>query len=311
MSRGWENAYEWQVIDKVVETPDTYTFIFSPSTASQRFQFAVGQFVTIGAFLKRPTSSGSYEESWAERAYSMASSPTRDLIELTIKADKSYGYINPKTGKADGFAAYFLEQVKIGDKIKIKFNPRKDHFLWKVAAGLEKDIAYWSGANGAESARCLIQFMEDTKDPDIRLVLFYSNPHLYIGENDKTINVIYYKWLIDVVKKMENLRVVFTFTRDKEAPSSDHPRIIFRTGRFFEDPSGSPEKTLTKYHGNSNSAFNPICGSSRFINGIFQLPNGKMERVKGVMQYLMEIERVKPEKIDKEQFYLAFGGVSG
>jgi len=304
MPRGWEDAYEWQVVDRLVETPDTYTYIFSPTTASQKFQFAVGQFVTIGAFLKRHTASGALEESWVERAYSIASSPTRDLIELTIKAEKPYGYINPRTGKADGFAAYFFEQVKIGDKTKVKFNPKKDHFLAKVAAGIEKNIAYWSGANGAESARCLIQFMEDTRDPEMRLTLFYSNPHLYFSETDKTVNVIYYKWLMEMAKKMENLKIVFTFTRDKEVPSSDHPRIIFRTGRFFVDPSGAPEKTLSKYHGNINTAFNPICGSSRLINGTFQLPDGKIERGKGMMQYLMEIEGVKQEKIDKEQFYL-------
>jgi len=231
-------------------------------------------------------------------------------MELTIKAEKPYGYINPRTGKADGFAAYFFEQVKIGDKIKMKFNPRNDHFLAKVATGIEKDIAYWSGANGAESARCLIQFMEDIKDPDMKLTLFYSNPHLYVSETNRTVNVIYYDWLMEMAKKMENLKVVFTFTRDKETPSLDHPRIILRTGRFFVDPSGAPEKTLSKYHGNSNTVFNPICGSSRLINGVFQLPDGRIEKGKGMMQNLMEIEGVKPEKIDKEQFYLDVVGTS-
>ena len=302
-----KGVHEWHVVDKVVETPDTYTYLFSPTT-SEKFKFAVGQFVTIGAFLKRPVASGGLEESWVERAYSIASSPTRDLIELTIKAEKPYNYINPRTGKADGFAAFFFEQVKIGDKIKVKFDPKKDHFLAKIAAGIEKDIAYWSGANGAESGRCLIQFMEDTKDPDLKLTLFYSNPHLYVSEENRTVNVIYYKWLMEMAKKMENLKVVFTFTRDKEVPASDHPRIIFRTGRFFLDPSGAQERTLSKYHENSNNVFNPICGSSGFINGVVQLPDGKFERRKGIMQNLMEIEAVKSEKIDKEQFYLDLAG---
>lgn len=304
MSKEWKGPYEWQVVDKVIETPDTYTYIFSPVSDSHRIKFAVGQFVTIGAFLRRPTASGVYEESWVERAYSVASSPTRDLIELTIKAEKPYGYINPRTGKADGFAAYFCEQVKVGDKVKVKFNTKKEHFLAKIANGIEKDIAYWSGANGAESARCLIQFMDDTKDADMKLVLFYSNPHLYVSEENRTVNVIYYNWLMEMAKKMENLKVVFTFTRDKEVPVSDHPRIVFRRGRFFQDSNGNQERTLFKYHGNTVSAFNPICGSSGFITGIVQLPDGKMERRKGIMQNLVEIEGVKPEKIDKEQFYL-------
>ncbi len=308
MSKEWQKAQEWQVIDMVIDTPDAYTYLFSPTT-SEKFRFSIGQFVTLGSLLKRPTASGGLEESWVERAYSIASSPARDLIEITIKAEKPYGHINPKTRKADGFAAYVFEQVKIGDKMKVKFNPKKGHFLAKIAAGLEKDIAYWSGANGAESARCLIQFMEDMRDPDMRLTLFYSNPHLYVSEDNRTVNVIYYKWLMEMAKKMENLKVVFTFTRDKEIPSSDHPRIIFRRGRFFVDLEGAQERTLSTYHGNSNTTFNPICGSSGFINGIVQLPDGKIERGKGTMQNLMEIEGVKPEKMDKEQFYLDVAGV--
>ena len=51
----------------------------------------------------RPTASGKLEESMIQRTYSIASSPTRDLIELTIKDEKPYGYINPVTKKADGF----------------------------------------------------------------------------------------------------------------------------------------------------------------------------------------------------------------
>ena len=46
-----------------------------------------------------------------------------------------------------------------------------------------------------------------------------------------------------------------------------------------------------------------------FINGIVKLPNGKIERGKGIMQDLMDIEGVKPEKIDKEQYYLEVVGV--
>jgi hypothetical protein len=57
-----------------------------------------------------------------------------------------------------------------------------------------------------------------------------------------------------------------------------------------------------KYHGNTDSSHNPICGSSGFINGIVKLPNGKIEKGRGIMQDLIEIEGVKPEKIDKEQY---------
>ena len=160
-------------------------------------------------------------------------------MELTIKCEKPYGYIDPNTKRCDGFAAYF-EQIKIGDKVQLRLNPSRDHFLSKIAAGIEKNIAYWSGANGAESARCLVQYMEDRNDSEIFLTIFYSNPTLYANgkepQGNKTVNVIYYHWLVDMAKKMENLKVVFTFTREKEISSpSDHPRIIFRRGRFFSN----------------------------------------------------------------------------
>src|SRR6266516_2344930 len=182
--------HQLQIVERIKETLDAFTYVFSPVTASQRFPFTVGQFVTISALLKRPTATGNLDERIVQRTYSIASSPKRDLIELTIKCEKPYGHINPITRKPDGFAAYFFEQMKIGDKVNVRFNPNKDHFLSRIAKGMEKNIAYWSGANGAESARCLIQ---------------YNN----------TVNVIYYNWLVDMAKKMENLKVVFTFPEKK------------------------------------------------------------------------------------------------
>ena len=254
--------YEWQISSKVKETHDTYTYTLLPVSESQRFDFEIGQFVTLSAFLIRPTASGGSEENLVNRAYSIASSPSRDFIELTIKEEKPYGYINPTTGKSDSFAAYFNEQVKLGDRFKLKLNPNKEHFLWKVAAGIEKNVAYWSGANGAESARGLIQYMEDKNDPEFNLVLFYSNTKLSVDNAKKefnntehhpvdTLNVIYYNWLIDITKKIENLKVIFTFTREQEVPitSPQDARIIYRKGRFFLNPDGTPERTLLKYGG--------------------------------------------------------------
>jgi hypothetical protein len=161
--------------------------------------------------------------------------------------------------------------------------------------------------------------MEDTKDPDLYLTLFYSNPKLYKTEGDQgSLNIIYYRWLIEMAKKVENFRVVFTFTREKEGPhvSSEHPRIIHRTGRFFVVPKGNsdgekvggPERTLSKYYnGDVSSVFNPVCGSSGFINGtVKSATTGKILKGRGIIQDLVEIEGVKPEKIDKEQYYLQY-----
>lgn len=297
------DGYEWKITNRIKETHNVYTYFLAPVSNSQKFLFEVGQFVMLGMFLRRPTASGKMEESFVQRAYSIASSPLRENLELTIKDEKPYGYINPKTGKADGFAPYFFEQVKIGDMVRLKPDLHSDHFMSKVAEGVEKDIAFWSGSNGGESAHSLIQFMEDAKDQEFKLILLYSNPNLYYPE-DNSINVIYYDWLIDKAKKLNNFKVVFTFTKDREIPHSDHPRLAFRKGRFFLNEEGAPERTLSKYHANVNDCFNPICGSSAFINGTRRLPDGRIMKGKGIMQNLMEIEGVKSEKIDKEQFYL-------
>jgi ferredoxin-NADP reductase len=305
MSRSQPPTLQWQIKDRKRETPDSYTYVFSPFSASDRLTFDIGEFVTIRVLLKRPTSSGGVDESVVERAYSLASSPTRSDVELTIKDEKPYGFINPVIGKADGFAAYFFEQFKIGDKVSVKYTKAREPFLAKVAAGLERDIAYWSGANGAQCARCLLQYMEDRRDLDLQLVLFYSNPRLHSIENSNSVNVIYYDWLKDMARKLDNFKVVFTFTRDSETVlHSDDPRIKYRKGRFFKDKDGKVERTLQKFHGNVDSAFNPICGSSGFINGIAKLKTGSITRGRGIMQELMEVEGIRSEKIDKEQFYL-------
>ena len=55
--------HQWQIINRIKETPDTFTYVFSPVSASQRCPFTVGQFVTISALLKRPTATGNLDES--------------------------------------------------------------------------------------------------------------------------------------------------------------------------------------------------------------------------------------------------------
>src|ERR671931_2587920 len=137
MSKSVQGEYEWQIINKGSETPDTYTYSFVPTSKSQQATFNIGQSVTISAFLKRPLSSGKLEEDLVQRTYSIASSPTRDKIEVTIKYEKPYGYINPSTGRADGFAAYFFEQYSRGQKLKVRLNKTKNHFLSKIADGTE------------------------------------------------------------------------------------------------------------------------------------------------------------------------------
>ena len=60
--------------------------------------------------------------------------------------------------------------------------------------------------------------------------------------------------------------------------------------------------------GTSTPHLTPICGSSGFIKGIVKRADGRVERGRGIMQDLIDIEGVRPENIDKEQFYLQIDG---
>ena len=71
MSNTSQQDQIWQVINRVKETPDSFTYVFSPATVSQKFTFTVGQFVTISAFLKRPTATGNLDEGIVQRTSSL------------------------------------------------------------------------------------------------------------------------------------------------------------------------------------------------------------------------------------------------
>ena len=145
--------------------------------------------------------------------------------------------------------------------------------------------------------------MEDTKDPSINITLFYSNPSLYADEQKKGLKVIYYNWLMSMAKKWRTLSYLSFTEMESFILARSSERIFYRKGRFLQRQS-EKEMTLSKYHGNSNTSFNPVCGRRRFYQRCVKLPDGRIERRKGIIQDLMDIERVTPDKIDKEQYYL-------
>ncbi len=50
MSSG-SNCYEWQIIDRIKETHNVFTYVLDPVSDSQRFSFEAGEFVMLGTFL--------------------------------------------------------------------------------------------------------------------------------------------------------------------------------------------------------------------------------------------------------------------
>ena len=89
--------------------------------------------------------------------------------------------------------------------------------------------------------------MEDKNDRELNLVLSYSieGYQLIIAKKEfnstehhpvDTLNVIYYNWLIDITKKIENLKVIFTFTRGTR---STYNILLKMQGLFIEREGSS------------------------------------------------------------------------
>ena len=53
----------------------------------------------------------------------------------------------------------------------MRLNQNKNHFLSKVAAGIEKNVAYWFGSNGARVSKVSAQFNPTCESSVIRTVI--------------------------------------------------------------------------------------------------------------------------------------------
>jgi len=280
-------------IEKITqETIDSKSFTLVPIDFDEGlFNYMPGQFFTLEAEVTRPKTlvydkinkmmvgSGEIVKVTDKKAFSVVSSPTEDgYIELLIKSEKG------------AFVPYFLEQVQIGD-ICVLVGPQ-GNFMKNIFQNQEKFVACWSAGSGIPSTNSLMKFTID-KGIDVKIVVFDSN---------KTMDdIIYHERIKKLVKESENFSAVFATTRDEDVHKSNHPRIVYSSGRFWTNG----ENTLEKYTDeNWREYFNTICGSSSFINGKVRDDQGKPVKLsKGIEDSLLEID-IQQNKIDKDQFYL-------
>ncbi|MBI2846521.1 MAG: hypothetical protein HYX82_01415 [Chloroflexi bacterium] len=280
-------------IEKITyETKDSRAFIFVPMDSEEGlFSYMPGQFFVLESQVTRPrtfvydkskgTMVGIGETATVvdKRAFSIVSSPAEhEYIELLLKSEEGL------------FVPYFLDEDKAGN-ICTLIGPQ-GKFMHNLLENKEKLIACWSSGSGIASTISLMQYTLDM-GLDSKIIVFDSNR----TEDD----IIFYERIKRLVSESENFYAVFTDTKDNKIPISDHPRIFYRSGRFWVNG----ENPLEKYAGsNWRDYFNTICGSSSFINGRTRDKQGRSVKLgKGIEDHLLEAG-IPQSRIEKDQFYL-------
>ena len=282
-------------IEKIAkETEDSKAYVFVPVGDSQgMFDYMPGAFFMLESEIEKPESlkfdpkvrglvgSGKTVRVKERKAYSAVSSPTeKEHIELLVKSERGV------------FAPYFLEQAKVGDRCTLDGPQGK--FMKKLFEAKENEICCWSAGSGIPSTISLMRYKLD-EGLKTKIIVFDSNK--------TTADIIYLTRIKELVKGSEDLKAVFTITRETPdaIPKSWDSQIEFRSGRFW--PEG--ENTLEKYAGNNwRNTFNTICGSSTFINGKGRDEQGRVAKIgMGIEDNLLGVD-VPEHKIDRDQYYL-------
>ncbi len=213
-----------KIIKYVKETKDTHTMRLE---LSRPFHWEPGQFIMVQAEINGES---------VRRAYSVASSPTRPYLEITVRQTE-----NPTMSK-------YLNERKEGDILRIKgpygrfiMDPTKPVFC--IAAG-----------SGITPFRAMLQYCIDKK-LDIPYKLLYSCRY---GDN-----VIYEKELPDLIKQYPHASYELSITRDKMGLD------YVREGRINQDYLADQIK------GFEDGKFY-LCGTPGFIKSMieFLIANG-------------------------------------
>jgi len=178
-----DNRLKIKLIEIINETKLVKIFKFKPLEGSIPL-FSPGQFVFLYAMING-------EE--IKRAYSIASSPLDEKLELEIELVEN--------GKMTSF---LHTQTKVGDIFEIN-NPQ-GHF--KFIEGKSDKVIMIAGGTGIAPMRSIIRYCTQ-KNLDTKLVLFYSS-----RTKDR---IVYKKEFEELVKENPQLKVVNTLTRNQDS----------------------------------------------------------------------------------------------
>ncbi len=208
---------------KTKETVDVITLKFFPLKQKGLFSFQPGQYVVarfLNNFLNTPG-----------KAYTITSLPGEKFIAITVK----------RLGKFSNA----LCDLRIGDRVKI-IGPY-GHFFPRDKI---KKIVFLAGGIGVTPFFNIIKSFSKEKKTGKKTILFYSNK----TKND----IVFFKELNKLNKKLNNLKIVYILTREK----STHPLI--KEFRRID------VKMLKKYLKRMGDYYYFICGSAEMVDHLWK-----------------------------------------
>lgn len=266
------NSLIMAVVDIIEETDLCKTYRFESISGQELFPYHPGQDVKL--YFDTPLKKNDF------RLYSIATPPTKNYIELTIKSE------------GGGFAPYFLAQAKINDQFVIE-GPY-GRFLSKPLKLIDKGelhtLVFLAASSGVVPFRSFIEYAADIR-MDVDIWLFYVN------RTRK--DLIYRRLLPALLRGFPRLRLLLNFTREHEISEQElyesvhiveeelMERVDFIIGRRleFSDIASRVE--------NWREAWYSICGGAKFIAGDRALgQDGMMQKIEkgGVERARIEID---------------------
>ncbi|PIN84721.1 MAG: hypothetical protein COV47_05915 [Candidatus Diapherotrites archaeon CG11_big_fil_rev_8_21_14_0_20_37_9] len=164
------------------ETHDTTTISLK---GEQKLDFKPGQFVMVDLLLEQDG------KKVPKRAYSISSSPTKDVLEITVKE------------MPDGWVSKLLNNVQEGQELMV--DGPYGHFIFD--SDKMNSLVLLAAGSGIAPFRCFSQYLIDKK-LDIKVYFVYSNK--------KEEDIICHKELVEYGKQLPNMQQVFCLSREEK-----------------------------------------------------------------------------------------------
>ncbi|MBN2367909.1 oxidoreductase [Candidatus Woesearchaeota archaeon] len=172
-----EETINAEVINIIDETPDVKTFRLQPE---HKLDFIPGQFVNIYVNIGK----------LVKRSYSIASSPSKEYIDLTIKKVQG-GKLSP----------HMHDKVKIGDKINISYPEGRFTFSEE-----DTNLVFVSAGCGIVPFMSIMRYSTEKK-LNQKIILLYSSKTAQ--------DIVYREELKSLEKENSNIKVFHTITREE------------------------------------------------------------------------------------------------
>jgi len=208
-----------KIIETKKETPDSITLSLK---GKEKINFIPGQFIMVELLKK---------EKIPKRAYSISSSPLRDVLQITVKETPN------------GYVSKLLNQSKVGDELMVE-GPF-GHMLFDSKK--MKSVVLIGAGSGIAPLKSISQFVLDKK-LNTNITFCYSNR----TEAD----IISHSDLHDFEKQIKNFKLILAITREK--------KDCFHCGRI-------DEKMIREINKKNPEAFYFLCGPSKMVNAIKEL----------------------------------------